>query len=1049
MARPPELQRFPWHYPPSPRLERRWHIVCRATGGLAALTALLSLAGALGHAARAAEAAQLGAWLHPAAAIAVLLLAIAAMLAPHQPQATKWLAAAALLWSLVALGHVWARQAGAGAARLDPALALLAILALALALPEAARFVAALLALFDLFSGFVTVTRTLTGGTWTPLGSHTSVLGTTAGACLCLLSVAWLAADPHLRPISYWHEATSSGWLMRHVLPLVLVFPLLLTWLQSYAAHPLEAKIIALLLVAGSFVFFLTLLWKASSLLDASDRNRLERQAYASEISDLYDHAPCGYYSLDPGGRIVKINETALRWLGYQQRDIVGRVLFADLLTPASRVAFLRHFPMVQQSNAVQTLELELRREDGSLLPVAISDAGVFGAEGEFLHTRSTLFDVTQRRQTESALRMSEARNRAILASAADAIVTLEESGAIADFNPAAELMFGMRRSEAVQRRGVDLLVRDSPLRMRPLATLAVELEISPTRHLEFTARCSDGTLFPAELTLTRVAGQSPGLFTAFIRDLTEQKRAELELRDSEERLRLLLDSTGEGIFALDLSGNCILCNRAALRLLGYDHADELLGRPIHNLIHHTRPDGRLYPGFECRCSMAARQGKGVEVDDELFFRKDGSSFPVEYRSAPVERNGQPVGAVVTFTDITTRRNLEGQIRQAQKMEAIGRLAAGVAHDFNNLLTVINGYTDLLLETNADAGTQDKLRSVRSAGERAAKLTHQLLAFSRQQILQPRVLDLNAVVRDLEPLLQRTIGEDVELSCQLAAGLPPVKADPSQLDQVLMNLVVNARDAMPNGGRVRVTTAASVFSGATGQAPAGLQPGGYVTLAVSDNGVGMAPETQTHIFEPFFTTKPQGKGTGLGLPTVFGIARQSGGTVTVESAPGRGTTMRVYLPVYAVKPNELPAAHDRTDAVAGRVKETILVAEGEPELRRLMLEVLRAQGYQAMEANHPEAAIEISLLHSEPLHLLITDVVMPDVNGVALAAEIARHRPDLRVLYIAGYADANAAPHPSLKKPFTPEALLRMVRTVLDRPASEAARLASGGSLQA
>lgn len=1045
MARPAELQRFPWHYPPSPRLERRWHIVCRLTGGLAALTAVLSLAGALGNTARAAGPARVWAWLHPAAAISVLLLAIAAMVAPHQPRATRGLAWGALAWTLVTIGGAWTRLAGAGPTRPDPALALFAVLALALVLPAAARFAAALLALFDLFSGFVTVTRTWAGGAWTPLGPHTPVLGATAGACLCLLSVAWLAADPHLRPVSFWHEATSSGWLMRHVLPLVLVFPLLLTWLQSYEAHPLESKIIALLLVAGSFVFFLTLMWKASGMLDASDRNRLERQAYASEISDLYDHAPCGYYSLDPGGRIVKINETALRWLGYQQRDIVGRVLFADLLTPASRVAFLRHFPKVQQSKAVQTLELELRREDGSLLPVAISDSGVFGAEGQFLHTRSTLFDVTQRRHTESALRMSEARNRAILASAADAIVTLEESGAIADFNPAAELMFGMRRSEAVLRRGVDLVVRDSPLRMRPLATLAVELEIAATRHLEFTARRSDGSLFPAELTLTRVAGQSPGLFTAFIRDLTEQKRAELELRDSEERLRLLLDSTGEGIFALDLSGNCILCNRAALRLLGYNDAGELLGRPIHNLIHHTRPDGRPYPALECRCSMAARQGKGVEVDDELFFRKDGSSFPVEYRSAPVERSGEPVGAVVTFTDITTRRSLESQMRQAQKMEAIGRLAAGVAHDFNNLLTVINGYTDLLLEANADAGTQDKLRSVRSAGERAATLTHQLLAFSRQQILQPRMLDLNSVVRDLEPLLQRTIGEDIELSCQLADGLPPVKADPSQLDQVLMNLVVNARDAMPKGGQVRISTAAIVFSGAT-EAPAGLQPGAYVTLAVGDSGMGMASETQAHIFEPFFTTKPQGKGTGLGLPTVFGIARQSGGTVTVESAPGQGTTMRVYLPVYASKPNELLTAQDRAHAVPHRSKETILVVESEPELRRLMLEVLRAQSYQVMEASQPEAAIAISLLRTEPLHLLIADVVMPDSDGVALAAEMARHRPGLRVLYLADSADLASAPHPRLKKPFTPEALLRMVRTVLDRPVSEAAR---SGSIQA
>ncbi|MGH9485431.1 MAG: PAS domain-containing sensor histidine kinase, partial [Terriglobales bacterium] len=724
--------------------------------------------------------------------------------------------------------------------------------------------------IFDLFSGFVTITQTVAGARWTPLGPHSAALGALAGASLCLLSIAWLAAAPRLRPVSFCHEATSAGWLMRHVLPLVLVFPLRLTWLRSYEAHPLESKVVALVLVGGSFFFFLTLLWKSADVLDGGDRRRLERQAYASEISDLYDHAPCGYYSLDPGGRIIRINETALGWLGYRRSDILNRVLFADLLTPASRVAFLRHFPKVLQSNAVQTVELALRREDGTLLPAAISDSGVFDREGRFLHTRSTLFDVTQRRQAEAALRKSEARNRAILASAADAIVTLEESGVIEDFNPAAELMFGLRRGEAVNLRGTELLAADSPLHVRPLASLAVELEIPRARRLEFSARRSDGTIFPAELTLTRVAGQSPGLFTAFIRDVTERKRAEAELRDSEERLRLLLDSTGEGIYALDLMGSCILCNPAALRLLGYGDASELLGRPIHMLIHHTRVDGTAYPAHECRSFLAARQGQGVEVDDELFFRKDGTGFPVEYRSYPVERNGQPVGLVVTFTDITTRRGLETQIRQAQKMEAIGRLAAGIAHDFNNLLTVINGYSDLLLETDPEPGMREKLRSVRAAGDRAATLTHQLLAFSRQQVLQPRMLDLNAVVGDLEPLLQRTIGEDIELSCQLAADLPPVKADPSQLDQILMNLVVNARDAMPEGGDVRIATSAYAIDNLGANTPAGLLPGRFVTLSVSDTGTGMAPETQAHIFEPFFTTKPQGKGTGLGLPTVFG-----------------------------------------------------------------------------------------------------------------------------------------------------------------------------------
>ncbi|MGH9468161.1 MAG: PAS domain-containing sensor histidine kinase [Terriglobales bacterium] len=904
----PTPPRFPWHYPPSPRLEQRWYRLASLASLVAGLGALASLLAPPLHWGAATTGAW--AWLPTAAAVGMLLLAAAMAWAPRAQRLALRLAAVALAWSATALALELAPRGRYGP--LEPALALLALVALAAVLPRRARLWAVLLALYALFTGVCSALESLLGGSWPSFGPHTPVLPPAAGLGVAMLAAAWLAARPSLRPVALLHEASSAGRLTRRGLVLLVVFPLLLVWIHRVHTHPLLTWAVSLGLVSAAFLVFLTMFWKAAGTLDALDQNRAKLRESATEISDLYNQAPCGYHSLDAHGRVVKINDTELRWLGYRREDVVGRVLFVDLLTPASRELFLHHFAQVQQTDAVLNVAVELRRLDGSLLPAVVSSSAIQGPDGRFLRSRSSLFDVKQLRQTEAALQMSEARYQAILASAADAIVTLDEAGNIADFNPAAERMFRLSRADAMRQCGADLLHSSGEgLRGHSLEQLTAGGAAMPTRHIEFQAHRSDGSTFPAELTLTRVAGQSPGLYTAFVRDLTERKRAEAELRDSEERLRLLLDSTGEGIYALDLMGNCILCNPAALRLLGYDDAAVLLGRPMHSMIHHTRADGRPYPAHECRSFLAARQGRGIEVDDELFFRKDGSSFPVEYRSYPVERNGRPVGLVVTFTDITTRRSLETQIRQAQKMEAVGRLAAGIAHDFNNLLTVINGYSDMLLEEKLPVRARDKLRGVKTAGERAANLTHQLLAFSRQQVLEVRPLDCNAAVRALEPLLRRTIGENIELSCDLARELPPIQADPSQLDQVLLNLVVNARDAMPDGGRIRIATSLENLAATAVEPHPGLKPGDYVLLAVSDNGAGMPPEIQAHIFEPFFTTKPLGKGTGLGLPTVFGIARQSGGTVVVQSAAGQGTTMRVYLPLSkpaAERDVEVPAA---------------------------------------------------------------------------------------------------------------------------------------------
>jgi two-component system cell cycle sensor histidine kinase/response regulator CckA len=1037
------MSTFPPGLPAAPEAERRWRRFSFATGLVCLLFGGMSLvASHLGWLHRPAGTDWT--WLVPATALSLMLGAGVVMLAPYRAKAARRLAAVTLYWSGVVLAQRMLVTPGPWLWRLSPAMVLAIGFAAGAQLPERRRPAAIALLLLTGFTGLVTVIeKLLAAAPWAPLGPDTRIMNPSVGLVLLALSAGWLAAEPRQRPASFFREPGSAGWLMRRLVPAVLVFPFLLSWIRSEQHNPFASWAGSLVFVVASFMVFLTLVWKAATALDRLDVSRADLQAYAHEISDLYHHAPCGYHSLDADGRFVKINDTELSWLGYRREEI-ERMAFTELLTPASRKLFDQHFAALKESGAVQDLELELRRKDGSLLPVVVNSTAIRDFQGRFLRTRSTLFDATQRKQAEAALRMSEARNRAILASAPDAIVTLEEGGAIADFNPAAEVMFGMERSVAVTRAGAALIAEGSPLRRRPLAALAGASENAPTGQIEFLARRADGSVFPAELTMTRVAGQSPGLFTAFVRDLTQRKQAEAELRASEERLRLVLDSTGEGIYALDLNGVCTLCNPAAVRLLGFAGAEELLGRPLHELIHHAHADGAPYPAEACRSMLAARQGIGIEVDDEVFWRKDGTSMPVEYRSYPVMHNDQPVGLVVSFSDVTQRRSLEQQIRQAQKMEAVGRLAAGIAHDFNNLLTVINGYSEMLLEAELDADTQDKLRSVRAAGDRAATLTHQLLAFSRQQVLQPRVLDLNAVVRALEPLLRRSIGEDIELTFRLAADLQPVQADPSQIDQVLMNLVVNARDAMPEGGRLEVETGNAELDEAFVRPHAGLAPGRYARLRVRDSGTGMRPETQSHIFEPFFTTKPQGKGTGLGLPTVFGIARQSGGTVLVESEWGRGTTMEVYLPVFQGAAKPAPVTPAATIGRAAGGGETVLVVEDEDDLRRLLLEVLRGRGYTVLEASRPEQALEVSEQYAGHIDLLVTDVVMPNMNGPALAAKLRQQRPELPVLFISGYSEPAQAPRPFLKKPFPPEALAQAVRALLDQESSREAGRAGG-----
>jgi two-component system, cell cycle sensor histidine kinase and response regulator CckA len=512
--------------------------------------------------------------------------------------------------------------------------------------------------------------------------------------------------------------------------------------------------------------------------------------------------------------------------------------------------------------------------------------------------------------------------------------------------------------------------------------------------------------------------------------DITEQLRAERRLRVSETRYRDLFENANDLIATVDLDGRLTAVNRRFAERLGYA-ADELLGRPLLDVV----PPEWHAELTEAREAKYGGSDAATVYEHELLAR-DGQRIPVEVSSRVITQDGTPVGIQAICRDITERRTLEEQLRQAQRLEAIGRLAGGIAHDFNNLLTVISGYAEALLEDRPGEGGSE-LREIAAAADRATALTRQLLAFSRRQVLRPRALSLNSVIEGVTPMLGRLIGEDVELQASLDPQVRPVHADPSQLEQVLLNLAVNARDAMPEGGHLTIETSSVYLDADYVAHHTQATEGPHTALAVTDSGIGMDAGTMARIFEPFFTTKPVGEGTGLGLASVYGIVKQSGGSIWVYSELGHGTTFKVYLPV-AVDPVDAGAAPEEPAAPTGT--ETILVVEDEPALRALVSQMLESKGYMVVTAESAEDALELA--RSDLIDLVLTDLVMPRISGRELAARIRETRPNARVLFMSGYADEAVVRHGALdagaafvEKPFSANELARSVREALDRPA--------------
>ncbi|MFY9551189.1 MAG: PAS domain S-box protein, partial [Thermoanaerobaculia bacterium] len=616
-------------------------------------------------------------------------------------------------------------------------------------------------------------------------------------------------------------------------------------------------------------------------------------------------------------------------------------------------------------------------------------------------------------------------RYRALLEQTQEA-VSVGVEGKVVYANPACVEMFGYERPLL----GVPVTIFFAPGSREQVQEIVQDRLRGPSPEIyEAVGLRADGSTFDVEVRVTPVHFEGKAGYQAILRDITGRKRMEAGLRESEERYRLLFERSLSGVYRSTADGRILECNRAFAAMMGYSSPGEAMAQPASEFQASSRERQDLL-------ARVHREGSVVNHESRAR-RKDGSLiWVIENVSLLHDEDGEET-LLGTVFDISERRRLEEQLLQSQKMEAIGRLAGGISHDFNNLLTAVTGYSELLLsQLPEEDARREFAEEIRKAGQRAAGLTHQLLAFSRRQVLEPRVLDLNAVIANMERMLRRVIGEDVELTTALDPELWRARADPGQIEQAILNLVVNARDAMPRGGHLTIETANVEIDNQFARNYESVQPGPHVMVAVSDTGVGMDAELQARLFEPFFTTKERGKGTGLGLSTTYGIVKQSGGSIWVYSEPGVGTTFKIYLPrserpLDALAPPPAPAP--RTGS------ETVLLVEDEPEVRRLVEKLLRMQGYTILSAAGPAEAIAAAKSFSGALDLLLTDVILPGVNGRELARVLSSTRPGLKVLYMSGYTDAAITQQGILEpgtaflsKPFAPDALARKVREVLD-----------------
>jgi two-component system cell cycle sensor histidine kinase/response regulator CckA len=762
--------------------------------------------------------------------------------------------------------------------------------------------------------------------------------------------------------------------------------------------------------------------------VDITDRKRAEDRirAAADLHRDLIEHGQVLLCVHDLEGRVLAVNDVARRSLGFAPDEDLVRmgVTIPSILAPESLERFPGYLERIRSTGAasgvmvVQTVSGEKRyweyrnslRTEGVDIPII----------------RGLAFDITERVRMEEALRDARQFAEEILASAGLGVIVYGSDLRYVLWNRAMQELTGFSEEKVLGktmpevfphlvRQGLWELVRRA-LRGESVSSPDIRFQVSATSEV----RWASSKFTPHRNAQGRIVG-----VIGTVEDVTDRKRSEESLRESQEFIERAQEVGQIGSWVSGVGPDArLVWSKETCRIFGID-PEGFDGR-LETFFELVHPEDRHALRDATRSALELDRPYSIE---HRIVRPDGTVLWV-YERGDVVRSpeGDPIRIVGIVQDITDRRRLEEQFLQAQKMEAIGRLAGGIAHDFNNLLTAILGYTDLLIsQTDESHPTRGDLEEIQKAGDRAAALTRQLLAFSRQQMLEPRVIDLNEILGSLENMVRRLIGEDVALVTRLEPGLGLVRADPGQIEQVILNLVVNSRDAMPGGGTLTITTGTAVVTEPVGIGRAAVPPGRYSVVDVTDTGSGMDAATQARIFEPFFTTKEKGKGTGLGLATAYGIIKQSGGYIVCETQPGRGTTFRLYLPGHAGVGESASPPRARVSRAPAGGRRTVLLVEDEDAVRRLSRRLLEADGYQVLEAPGGERAIALARSHPGPIDLLLTDVVMPDLKGPEVAARVAKLRPAIQVLYMSGYANVELADlGPGavlLQKPFTPETL--------------------------
>ncbi|WP_448384531.1 PAS domain S-box protein, partial [Desulfosoma sp.] len=661
----------------------------------------------------------------------------------------------------------------------------------------------------------------------------------------------------------------------------------------------------------------------------------------------------------------------------------------------------------------------------------------------------------TRRQAAQEALAEVEDWYRAVFQKADDALFILDEAGRILECNPAATRMFQIPSEDFLGRTPMDFSPTVHPdgslSQDRGRAFLEATLAGCPQRF-NWQHKKADGEIFDAEVQLSLLFQKGEARVLASVRDVSHQKALETERERHRIYLETVLDGIPVALFVIDLKGHVVFWNRMCETITGMSKS-VVLGRPLDlrpilegrdlpipaMLLLQMTPEEFLQSHPEWNAQPLPFHSEGIQLTGKI--RVHGDKRYVSVVAARLrDMNGQLLGVVQCARDITHEVQMQKQLLHSQKMEAIGKLSGGIAHDFNNILTIILGYCDLIRKTtDLDRTIAKRVHEIEKTVERASNLTRQLLAFSRKQIMQPVALDMNRLIESLAKMLERLVGEDIHIDRQLDENLWSVWADPVFLEQILLNLVINARDAMPFGGKLSIQTSNLSLPKSRDAGLFTIRAGEYVSLRVRDTGHGIPPEVQPRIFEPFFTTKPEGRGTGLGLATVYGIVKQLDGYILLESAVGKGTIFDILLPRTLKKPEENRQKPTLGAPMDAGGKETILVVEDEEALRNMIEEVLRGSGYGVFTASSGAEALKI-LHRVSDIDLVITDVVMPEMNGVTLSREITRYAPQMPVLFISGYADEQLAHRgilvPNVRflaKPFTAKQLLRVVREVLQR----------------